>query len=376
MKHLFHIFCLNLIILITIVSCSQSNNSTDEVVNGPDSLIYLSKKQFDTEGMEIGEVQKVIFEDIIECNGFVVPDQNGVALVSSPMSGFIASVNCTLGQYVHKGQNLCRLKSHELIEIQQQFVDAAASMNYLEKEYKRVLSLFKQQIVAEKEFIALESDYKKNKARYNALKFKLSELKLDLTKIENGDLFETFSISAPIEGYITKHNFVLGQYNEQQKVLVEIIDKSRLMLRLSVYESDVPKLEEGMKVRFFPLEGSDKNYMATIKTIVQAIEPDTKTVQCIALPDNESKIDFINQSFVTANIIVSHDLVNALPNEAVFHDDNRNFIYEVVSSDNEKVVLNKKYLSTGKISNEFTSVLEPEKFGKILTKGGYNLAID
>ena len=69
----------------------------------------------------------------------VAPDQQ--ATVSVTMGGRIHSLNVMPGKAVGRGQVIATLDNPEFIELQQAYLESAAQLEYLEKEYARQRSL-------------------------------------------------------------------------------------------------------------------------------------------------------------------------------------------------------------------------------------------
>ena len=54
-------------------------NSKQESVVQESKLIEITKQQFTTEAMQLGEIELKTFESTIKCNGTIVPLPNGMA---------------------------------------------------------------------------------------------------------------------------------------------------------------------------------------------------------------------------------------------------------------------------------------------------------
>ncbi len=353
--------------------CNNSSENIEGESNDNKDLIQITQQQFESDSMITGEENVAYFEDVVKCNGYISASSNGMAQISTPVSGIVVSVKCCLGDYVNTGQTLCILYSNELLAIQQDYAETSARLIRLKSEYERSKALYDEKIGTEKEYIAAESEYRSMKAKYSALKIRLSELKLDVSKIEDGEFYDSYHVTALINGYITSHNIVLGQFIEQQKNLLEIVDVNKLQLKLSVFESDINKLEPGQSVQFNSLGQPDNIHNAALISIGKTINQETKTIQCIAKIKNEPKVNFINHSFVECQIIMDKTKANALPGEAIFKSGKDYYVFVVEKSDSQNYYLRKKNITIGRSSGKFTEIIESEGLGKVLIKGGYNI---
>ena len=362
-----------ILVVLLVVGCGKSLKTKEEILSNQVDLIQITKNQFESENMKIGKVTLQYFEEVINCNGFISAPPNGVAQICTYLSGIVESVECSVGDYVHKGQTLCMVSGNDLITIQQDYAETSAILKRLQTDFERSKVLFDEKIGSEKDFIASESEYEAMRAKYNALQMKLHLLKLDVSKIEAGEMYSSFPVTATINGYITSHNIVLGQYTEQQKPLAEIIDVNLLQLKFSVFENDIHKLKPGQNIRFNSLGESPLAHQATLVSIGKTIDPVSKTIQCIARIINEPGTTYINSSFVEASIIADRTELNAIPNEALIKLNNEYFIYKVEKSDNQDFYLRKIKVNIGRTSKEFSELLDSEGLGDILKNGVFNL---
>jgi len=365
------------ILLIFITSgCSDSLKTGENAANEAGHLVQITKKQFVSDSMKIGAPTLQYFEDEIRCNGYIIAPANGMAQISAPLSGIVETINCSIGDYVRKGQILCSLSGNELMLLQQDFAETSAKLERLKSDYDRSKSLFNEKIGTEKDFIAIESDYKAMKSKYQSLKIRLELLKLNVSKIEAGELYSAFAVISPISGYITNLNLVLGQFTEQQKNLVEIIDVSQLQLQLSVFENDINKLKTGQNIGFNSLGEPASVHSAVLASIGKTINPESKTIQCLAKIKNENMDNYIYRSYIEARIIVNHKEAKALPNEAIIKAGKDFYVFVVEKYDNQMYDLRKEKITIGQVSKNFTEIIGGEDLTQVLIKGVYNLPVE
>ncbi|MEA1898235.1 MAG: efflux RND transporter periplasmic adaptor subunit, partial [Bacteroidota bacterium] len=222
-----------IIMVFITFGCAKTSKTGENVASEADHLIQITQKQFESDSMKISEITIQNFEDDIQCNGYITAPVNGMAQISPKISGIVETINCSMGDYVKKGQILCTLSSNELIILQQDLAETSAILKRLKADYERSKALFNEKIGSEKEFIAIETEYKAMMAKHQSIKLQLRLLNLNVSKVEAGELYSIFSITAPIDGYITNLNIMLGQFIEQQKSLIKIIDVNQLQLQLS-----------------------------------------------------------------------------------------------------------------------------------------------
>jgi cobalt-zinc-cadmium efflux system membrane fusion protein len=341
----------------------------------PDSahVIQITKQQFDAEGMKIGEATMQHFEDEVRCNGYITAPTGGIAKISAPLSGIVKTINCSNGEYVKKGQTLCMVTSNELMVLQQDFAETAAKVKRLKSDYDRSKALYNEKIGAEKDFLAIEGDYKAMNSLYQSLKIRLEQLKLNTSDVEAGVPYAAYAVISPINGYITSLDLVLGQFTEQQKSLFEIVDVNQLQLELMVFEHDISKLATGQMVRFNLLGEPADAHLATIISIGKTINPESRSIRCLAKIAGDSGSGFINQAYVEATIKVAQKEAMALPNDAILKSGKDHYIFVIENQNDQTLSLRREKVTIGRVSTDFTEIAGGKDNAKILIKGVYNL---
>jgi membrane fusion protein, heavy metal efflux system len=361
-----------LFLLITLLLSGCSSVSNKQNINpGEENLIQLSKAQFESNRMQIAEVTDQYFSEEVKCNGYITAPVNGSAQISTPIPGVIEAIYFSLNDYIRKGQVICQLSGNEFMTLQHDFAETSARLIKLTSDYERIKTLYNEDIGAKKEYISAESDYKVMQAKYQIIKMRLEHLSLDVSKIEKGIFYDTFPVVSPINGYITSHNISLGQYTDPQKILAEIVDTYQLQLQLSVFENDISKLKTGQVVNFKSSKDTESVHEATITSIGRAVNPDTKTIKCIARINPEKGNAFINQTYIEAVVKVSNRQAKALPNDAIIKSGKEFLVLAVDKQDNSGYFLRKVKVDIGNISNQYTEIFYNTPGLRVISKGAY-----
>ena len=362
-----------IMLLFITFGCADTSKTNEDIISETDHLVQITQKQFASDNMEIGEITIRNFKDEVKCNGYITAPPNGMAQINTQVSGIVETINCFLGDYVKKGDVLCMLSTNELFVLQQNFIETSAILKRLKADYERSRALFNEKIGAEKDLISIESEYEAMMAKHQSLKLRLELLKLNVSKIEAGELYATFPIIAPINGYITSLNIVLGQFSELHKTLIEIVDVNQLQLQLSVFENDIKKLKIGQRIQFNSMGETDSIHYAVLFSTGKTINLESMTIQCLAKIENADKVIFMNHSYIEATIIVNQREANALPTDAILKSGQDNFVFVVEKSDNQVYYLRKVKVNIGHVSKGFSEIIDGGNLKKVITKGVYNL---
>ncbi|MCF8381277.1 MAG: efflux RND transporter periplasmic adaptor subunit [Bacteroidales bacterium] len=367
---------LYLAIFLLASACSHSTSDTEIDAEEAGQLLKITAEEFEYNKMQTGMPVKQFFEETINCTGFIKAETGGIAQISSPVSGILSSIHCSLGDYVKKGQVLGLISSNELILMQQEFIETSVGLNQVKADYERIKILYDDNIAAKKEFLAVVSQYKTMTAKYNSLKLRLENMRLNTEKIEKGELYAEFPVAASISGHISKQNMILGQYVEPQNRLTEIVNVDKLQLNISVFESDINKLKIGQNISFNVFGEKNFSHAAQLTSIGKTIDTDTKAIECLAKIKAEKDFSFINQSYIEARIVVDRQEKNSIPTEAIIKLGDEYFVYVVEKKEGADYFLKKHTLIPGKTNGSFTEISESADLKDILISGVYNLPVE
>ncbi len=351
------------------LSQSCGNKSNEQETSTDDSLILLTQEQFNTAKMELGKPVTQTFEDAVHCKGYLFAPTNSSAIVSTPLAGQIKSLNINMGDYVSSGQVICHITGSEFLQVQQDFAEAAARYNKYRLDYERVKALRQENIGAEKDLISVRSDYRSATASYNALKARIQALHLSTEQIENGKMYNSFPVTSPISGYITSVDAKLGQFADMSQALAQVVNTSNLQLKLSVFESDIDKLMKGQTVQFTLAQNPSDTLRGKMVNIGKAINPDNKTVECMASITTTPKMRLINDSYVQAAIRVNDFEAKALPITSLHKEDSNYFVYVVEKKKGTDLYLKKIPVTLGKTNAHFVEIKSELPANDVVVKG-------
>ena len=354
-----------------LLSCGGKTQSEDESTETAEvSTIEITSEQFKTNKMQLGEPTLQTFTDEIACKGFLVAPPNAIAKISSPIAGTVDNIRVKIGDFVRQGQVVCNISGSEFLGLQQQFAEASANYQKAKLDYERAKALRAENIGAEKDFTTLESIYKSSFASYNALKARIQALRINPSQIENGQMYASFPVTAPISGYITKTDAVIGQYVDMQNELAEVVNVNSLQLQLSVFETNLQKLRVGQKVLFNVCGRWSRSIEATLITVGKAINSETRAIDCIAQIGDADKSKLVNQSYAEAKILVDNFETKALPAEAFQKEEENYFVFVLDKQEGGNYFLKKTKVEVGKINNSYIEILSVLPEGKQVVVSG------
>lgn len=366
---------------IVFYSCNEKKQSTEAVETNTETHFHVdvSSAQFESESMKLGNLKPQDFSETVSTTGYIdVPPQNK-ASVSSFMDGYVTNTPLLVGDEVQKGQLVVTLQNPEYVELQQNYMEVAETLNYLKSEYERQKTLFEENITSKKNYLKAESEYKSNLAHYNGLKQKLKMLNLNPKRVEQGKISSTISLFAPINGFVTKVNVSNGSYVDASSEIVEIVDTDHIHLELSVFEKDILNIKKGQAIKFKISEASDETFDAEVYLVGTSIDETNRTIEIHGhLHDDEHQKTFVRGMFVEANIITSTNKIKALPKEAVAEIDGKYFALILNSKHEGNYEFERTEVNIGKQNEHFVEILNANDFEdkQVLIKGAYMLLAD
>ncbi|GGW87715.1 efflux RND transporter periplasmic adaptor subunit [Salegentibacter mishustinae] len=368
-----------LLAVLLMSSCgdSEKENSEETATNSSDGGIQLSFAQFEGSDMELGEIEENSFPISVETTGMIdVPPENK-AMVSSFADGYVRETPLLIGDEVKKGQFLVSLENPDYVQMQQDYLDAMEQMNYLKSEYQRQKTLLEEKITSERNFLKAESEYKRNQAKYRALRKKLQMLNLNPEAVEKGNISSMIRIYAPITGSITEMKINNGMYVSAADELMQIIDRDHLHIELNVFEKDVMKLKKGQNIRFIIPEANTDTIEGKVHLVGTSIDEQKRNVKVHGhFIDEQKKNSFATGMFVEAEIIIDKRKAKALPAESIVSLDNTSYVLVLDTKTDSNYIFKRREVLPGDTFNGFTIIKNSADFkqdDQFLTKGAFTL---
>ncbi len=365
--------------LSALVACKDFNDKTAEatsvVEESPNSIIHLTKAQFNGSDMNIASISRMTFPETVTVNGVVdVPPENR-ALVMVPWGGYIRRAPLLVGDKVVKGQLLVTLENPEFVTLQQQYLETGDQLTYLKSEYERQKTLYNENIASQKNYLKAESDYKTALSRNSALAKQLSMLNIVPSLVSQNNIATTAAIYAPISGSVTQVNVTKGAFVSPASPLMEIIDDDHIHLELSVFEKDIAQVKKGQDIEFQVPEVSHAFYDGEVHLVGTSIGPD-RMVKVHGHLKDESDHGFLTGMFVEARIIIGSSQVMALPTEAIGSIEEVPYVLHLIKEDPKGYEFEQLPVRTGRVYGDFTEITNAADFktdDRFLGRGAFEL---
>ncbi len=353
------------------------------------NLYYLTPQQWTSLTFE--PVRKQLFRAEHTTEGKISVDEDKSTLVFSPYSGRVTKLMAKPGDRVIAGQPLFVVEAPDMVQAQNDFINASATLNKARSAFELARTVEQQNKMlydsragplrdyqqAQAASKAAENDVRATEISVEAARNRLRILGLADTEIkkfsETGDVSPQTTIYSPIAGTVIQRKVGPGQYinpssqNPSASDPTFIIgDLSTVWLVAYVRESEVPNVRVGQALRFTVLAYPDQVFSANIDYVATSLDSTTRRLLVRATIDNSQGL-LRPEMFASITIMTGDgDLSAAVPREAIIYDGASARVW--VAHDNQSV--EQRIIKTGLSNGSDVEVIDGLSVGeKIVTKG-------
>lgn len=370
------------LLMAVLFSCKSGNKANVETKKAEviaEDIVEMREDQVKLAKIETGTIELRSLSGTLKVSGTVTTPPQNIATVCLPLGGFVRSTSLVAGSAVSKGQVLAMVENQEFVDIQQNYLEARNKFDYAEAEYKRHIELYKDDVYSQKSVQQVTSDYKSLKTQVKALEQKLTLIGINPSSLKEDNISSAIPVLSPISGFLKSVNINIGKYVAPSDAMFEIVNSTKLLLELTLFEKDADKVSNRQNIRFF-INNETEHHQAQIYQTGKSIGSD-KTFKVFASVLGTCK-NVLPGMYVNATIETSGNTkVTALPTDAIvtFDDKDYIFVFERTKEEDGKPFIEYRMIQVqrGFSDNGYTEVKLPDGFdyknAKVVTKGSYNL---
>ena len=185
-----------------------------------------------------------------------------------------------------------------------------------------------------------------------------------------------FQVRAPVDGTLVSIEAASGQGVEEGQKLFTVMDLDRVWLVASVFEADLPRVENA-RAAWFTIDGYEQPFTVDdrngkLVTVGRVIDPRTRTAPVIFELDN--KLGKLRIGNFTKTVIATGapKKTLAIPEISVVEDAGKAIAFVMIEGES----FERRALRVGIRSNGWVEVLEGVKAGEhVVTKGAYEVKL-
>lgn len=365
---------IKIIFLIPVVALMFSCNSGKKVIPEEEKpLMEFSSEQ--TEAMGIVTQKPVVkdFSETIYVRGKIILPVEDRPIVSSSISGKIDRLFVSSGDVVQQNDPLLQLSGMEIISLQENYLISQVQLQKLEKDLDRKRLLVGENVVSDKDFEFVKAEYERILIQNKALQLKLELVNINPDRVTMENMVSTVTIYSPENG-IVNDIFVstgAGIEAEQDLMLIAITDAP--LLELYVPETEFSLIAPGQRVDWDIINKKGHRMTAKVMRVSASINQASRSFLVIARPDDYTE-KLLPGMFISARIQSGEDKGIAVPESAVFYDENREPYLFIQKED--RTGFNVHYFMPGKETDGYIEVLKSDSLflqQQVVVEGGYYL---
>ena len=266
--------------LLLMTACNSSKEQPKPMEQATDTTTTMAEK---VDTMQVDAITSATaIANPASFNGTLVIPPRNFATVSLSMDGIVKNLSLLPATYIPKGAVLATLENLQFIELQQNYLDSHAQLEYLEAEYNRQTALSREEAASQKKYQQSKADYLSMKSRMQANAAQLRLLGIEPETLLKSGIRFYLEVTAPIGGYISNVQANLGKHLSAGEPLCDIIDKSETMVRLIAYEKDLNGMKVGSRVQFRVNGLGKQTFHATLISIGQQVDDTNRSIELYA----------------------------------------------------------------------------------------------
>ena len=352
--------------------------------------------------MKLAQAEEQTVARQVTTTGRVVPAANNQAIVASPVGGILSGRSLPrVGQHVARGQAIAVVQQTATSAEQAQVRAAAASvslenarleadrrtasgeleaarvrLDLATKEAARAQRLYERKAFSERQVQAAEADLKAAKAAYDAAAKRMEALTSSaaLTNASRtvGSANASYTVSAPLSGYVTKVNKSIGEQVQPGEAIVEISNLDTVWVEAPIFERDLSRLAGNVSATFTTPAYPDQEFKGTVLDIGAVIDEQTRASKVIfQLPNAGRALRLGMQANVRLD---AGEQVTAMliPKEAVLEHEGKKIVYVLLSGEE----FERREVSVGdEMGNKIAVLSGLNKGERVVTQGAYQLKL-
>lgn len=308
-------------------SARYADEGHSDEEHGENGAVKLSEEEQQAAGIKVATAEPREVSERLVLTAVIQPNLDRLAHVAPRVAGRIVRVSAKLGDSVRAGETLALLDSVELGEAQSVYAQTASEHSMAKANFERVEKLHAEQIVPEKEFLRVRSEYEKSRAALRAADDKLRLLGVAPAKQGTTGSPSVFPLNAPFAGTVIEKDAVLGELAQPEKSIFTVADLSVLWIDGDLYEKDLAKVKIGSPAEVTVAAYPGTVFKGRLVYVSAMVEKETRTLKArIEVSNTDGRLR--PEMFASAAIETpATSKALALPEDAVVLMDGRPTVF-------------------------------------------------
>ena len=328
------------------------------------------------------EVQTRDVAGAVRAYATVVAPWTRRAYVTSRLPGRIVKLYVRPGDTVEAGQVLAEIDSLDLHTLRLDYQKTQNEFELSGKLLEALIPAAKTGSVSGQRLVEAENTQRQNQNSLDVLRAKAVGLRVPETELSTsaeGDAPPLrLSLASPIRGVIVHADVSVGKFVEPTEHLFEIVDTSRVWVKIGVLERDLHRVQEGQAVRvsFNGLPG--KSFDTKVDKLGLLLDPQTHQGTAWAeITNSETGPRLLPGMNGQAEFILPGRAKGlSVPTASVFSDGAERYVFVEESSTQKVSEYRKKSVVIGRQTRENAEIISGDVFpgDRVVTRGGHELS--
>lgn len=196
--------------------------------------------------------------------------------VRAPLSGYVRTVDVSVGQEVVKGTLLATIQSKDAAAARAELAQAKTELDLAKTNLDRLVALRKDGAATDKEVREAEANWHKEQVEYARAAEAVAALGLS-----SGGSAATYELRASGPGRVLTRSIASGERvgPEDAKEAFLVGDTSKLVVIGAVYERDMGSIVKGAKATFTVSSLPGDTFTAKVGTVGDVLDPASHTLE-------------------------------------------------------------------------------------------------
>ncbi|MCS6894609.1 MAG: efflux RND transporter periplasmic adaptor subunit [Bacteroidia bacterium] len=225
--------------------CSSAPTSLPIEKSLSQDTLYLSPLQKQGAEVQVSPLRAEVVRERVRLIGRTMVLAHSQGRAHSRAEGTVESILVREGQFVQAGQELFRIYSASVIELQRQFLELYARWRAVQKRLALQEGLSAQRVISQMELLQSQAELQQLGVQIQSIH---SQLRLLGLEPDTTGRIRLLSVRAPIAGYVTYIGASMGEYIRPEQPLAFIVNLSDIHADLHISERELAWLKEGMPV--------------------------------------------------------------------------------------------------------------------------------
>ena len=257
-----------------------------------------------------------------------LPPQGRISL-GAMLGGYLKSTNLMPGMWVKKGQTLAVLEDPQFVELQTNYLSCLAKLEQLDAEYERQKALSAQQASSQKQFEQVRADRQTERLRQQNLAEKLRLIGLVPETLTADKISARIVLPSPMEAQVAALPAQIGQYLQPGDPIIELVDPTKLQIKLEVFEKDLALVKIGQGFRVRSAAEPERSYSGKIRFIEPGLSAN-RTLILIGTLDQAAP-ELVPGLYLEAELAIENQRTWALPEGAFVLLEGQNYIFSLAA---------------------------------------------